>query len=185
MIFWLYGRSGVGKTTLATKLEAELWSRSVHAILLDGDELRSGVSRDLGFGVSARTENHRRAAEIALLLAKRGFVVVVATMAPQYAQRDVAHLILNGYPTRWIYVDAPLEVCAQRDPKGLYSRATSGEIKNLREFPFDTPRRQDLHLHLMTENASSAESFAVLQSFVTNELADHPSSGKSVRSKSQ
>lgn len=172
MIFWLYGRSGAGKTTLANRLESGLRARQLHAFLLDGDELRSGLCNDLGFGEEARNENHRRAAEMARLIAKRGIVVIAATMAPQYAQRDIINEVL-GAATRWVHVDASYEVCAERDPKGLYKKAAEGEISKFKDFPFDPPRDSELGIELNTADASEDASYQQLMTFVLGELSDH------------
>jgi len=138
-IFWLFGRSGAGKTTLALKLRDGFLNRGLPVFYLDGDDMRSGLCSDLGFTTEARIENHRRIAEVAKLATGQGLNVVVATMAPQHSQRDVVATAL-GESLVWIYVHAPLNVCIQRDPKGLYARALEGKIKHLTEFPFDVPR---------------------------------------------
>lgn len=171
MIFWLYGRSGAGKTTLSERLEAGLRDRGLPTFLLDGDELRGGLCSDLGFGEEARTENHRRAAEMAKLIANRGIVVIAATMAPQHAQRDAVHDAL-GERAKWIYVEAPWDICARRDPKGLYARAERGEIDLFKDFPFDTPRTRDVDFHLETEHDSVDASYRKLLSYVLGELND-------------
>ncbi len=172
MIFWLYGRSGAGKTTLANRLEAGLRARQMHAFLLDGDELRSGLCSDLGFGEDARDENHRRAAEMAKLIAKRDIVVIAATMAPQHAQRDIIKDTL-GDSNRWVFVDATYEVCAERDPKGLYKKAAEGKLTRFKDFPFDSPRTSEVNLHLNTVEASEDECYQQLLEFVLAELSDH------------
>lgn len=172
MIFWLYGRSGAGKTTLANRLEAGLRARQMHAFLLDGDELRSGLCSDLGFGEDARDENHRRAAEMAKLIAKRDIVVIAATMAPQHAQRDIINDTL-GDSHRWVFVDASYEVCAERDPKGLYKKAAEGKLTRFKDFPFDSPRSAEVNLHLSTIESSEDECYQWLLEFVLGELSDH------------
>jgi len=138
-VFWLFGRSGAGKTTLAKKLHQALQDRKIPVFILDGDEMRSGLSSDLGFTSEARLENHRRIAEVSKLAAEQGLNVVVSTMAPQHSHRDVAARVL-GRRLVWIYVHAPLDVCIKRDPKGLYNRAQAGKLDRLLEFPFDVPR---------------------------------------------
>jgi adenylyl-sulfate kinase len=138
-VFWLFGRSGAGKTTLALRLRAELTGRGVPVAYLDGDEMRASLCSDLGFDSGARLENHRRIAEIARLLATQGLTVVVSTMAPEYSQRDLVAKIL-GEKLTWFYVHAPLEVCMRRDPKGIYRRAREGKLRDLIDFPFETPR---------------------------------------------
>jgi adenylyl-sulfate kinase len=141
-VFWLFGRSGAGKTTLARRLHEGLRERKIPVVCLDGDDVRSTVCADLGFQPEARLENHRRIAEMAGLLARQGMQVVVATMAPEYQDRDLVARIL-GDKLVWFYIHAPLEVCMQRDPKGIYKRAQAGQLKLLLDYPFDTPRGRE------------------------------------------
>jgi len=129
-VFWLFGRSGAGKATLALLLRDGLANRSIPVICLDGDEMRSAPCSDLGFRPEARLENHRRIAHIARLQADQDFNVVVSTMAPEYAQRDLVTRVL-GDKLVCLHIDAPLEVCMTRDPKGIYKRAQAGELKRL------------------------------------------------------
>jgi len=141
-VFWLFGRSGAGKTTLALRLYRSLRERKIPVIQLDGDELRSTVCSDLGYLPEARLENHRRIAEFSRLLLRQETNVIVSTMAPEYQHRDLAARIL-GDQLLWFYIDAPLEVCVRRDPKGIYKRAQSGQLKLLLDYPFDAPRAQE------------------------------------------
>ena len=134
-VFWLFGRSGAGKTTLALRLREGMLNRKIPVVYLDGDEMRSTLCSDLGFGSEARLENHRRIAEIARLLTNQDLNVVVSTMAPEYPQRDLATQIL-GDKLVWFYIDAPLDVCMARDPKGIYKRAQAGQLKQLIDYPF-------------------------------------------------
>jgi adenylylsulfate kinase len=138
-VFWLFGRSGAGKTTLGRRLHQSLLDRKIPVFYLDGDELRHGLCSDLTFTPSARLENHRRIAEVARLAADQHLNVIVTTMAPQHSQRDIAAQVL-GERLVWIYVHAPLEVCIRRDPKGLYRRAQAGQLDRLLDYPFDVPR---------------------------------------------
>jgi adenylylsulfate kinase len=116
--------------------------RKVPVFILDGDEMRSGLCSDLNFSSEARVENHRRIAEVANLAATQGFNVIVSTMAPQHSQRDAVAKVL-GQRLVWIYAHAPLDICIQRDPKGLYSRAKAGKLNNLLDFPFEAPRQNE------------------------------------------
>lgn len=152
-VFWLYGRSGAGKTTLAQQLRDGFRTRGLPILLLDGDQLRSGLCSDLGFTTEARVENHRRIAEVARLANDQGLNVVVAAMAPEHKQRDVVKQVLAGRVT-WIYVHAPLDVCIARDPKGLYTRAKTGAVKSLLEYPFEVPRsdERDITIDTVAQN---------------------------------
>lgn len=153
LIFWLFGRSAAGKTTLSSLLCDEVRSRGIPVLALDGDQLRAGLSSDLGFSAEARTENHRRLAEIARLVSDQGTVVVVASMAPLKRHRDLANEIL-GARVRWVHVDASLETCIRRDPKQLYRRAQAGSVSLLLEFPFEAPEEQPNLLRVQTDTES-------------------------------
>ncbi len=148
-VFWLFGRSGAGKTTLALRLRDGLADRKIPAVYLDGDEMRSTLCSDLGFKAEARLENHRRIAEIARLLTSQGLNVVVSTMAPEHQQRDLVSKIL-GDKLMWIYIHAPLDICMARDPKGLYKRALEGQVKQLINYPFEVPRPQEREHYINT-----------------------------------
>ena len=148
-VFWLFGRSGAGKTTLAQRLRAGLADRNIPVIYLDGDELRASLCSDLGFKSEARLENHRRIAEIARLLAEQGLNVVVSTMAPEHHHRDLVSQIL-GRKLVWFYIHAPLAVCIERDPKGIYRRAQAGQIKLLIDYPFEPPRPPESRIYIDT-----------------------------------
>ena len=141
-VFWLFGRSGAGKTTLARRLCKGMLERKIPVVDLDGDEMRATLCSDLGFKPESRLENHRRIAEIARLLADQGLNVVVSTMAPEHQQRDFVARILRQQLV-WLYIHAPLDVCMARDPKGIYKRALAGEINQLIDYPFDVPRPEE------------------------------------------
>ena len=147
--FWLFGRSGAGKTTLAQRLRTSLLDRNLPVVCLDGDEMRSTLCSDLGFKSEARLENHRRIAEIARLLNNQDLNVVVATMAPEHLHRDTVAKIL-GQHLVWFYIHAPLDVCIERDPKGLYKRALAGQIQQLTNYPFEPPRPAERENYINT-----------------------------------
>lgn len=157
-VFWLFGRSGAGKTTLARHLYRDLLDRKVPIFYLDGDDMRSGLCSDLAFSPEARLENHRRIAEVAKLAAAQNLNVVVSTMAPQHSHRDAVAKVL-GNQLVWIYVHAPLDVCIRRDPKGLYHRAQEGKLDKLLNFPFDVPRPQERE-HFIDTVAQNVEGAA-------------------------
>jgi len=142
-VFWFFGRCGAGKTTLAKNLYDALLRQKVPAFYLDGDDMRSGLCSDLAYTPDARAENHRRIAEVARLAAEQNLNVIASTMAPQCSHRDIVSKVLGGHLV-WVYVHAPIEVCIQRDPKGLYHRAQAGQLDKLLNFPFDPPRPQEI-----------------------------------------
>ena len=170
-VFWLYGRSGAGKTTLALRLRDGLGDRKIPVVYLDGDDLRSTLCSDLGFKSEARLENHRRIAEIARLLANQGFNVVVSTMAPEHQQRDLVAQIL-GEKLMWFYIHAPLDVCMARDPKGLYKRAMAGQLKQLINYPFEVPRPQEREHYINTIAQGVDECYQEILQAVKHRLSD-------------
>jgi len=145
---WLTGLSGSGKSTLAAAVERQLVTGGRNAYRLDGDNLRTGLSADLGFGRVAREENTRRAAEVACLLADAGVVAVVALISPYAEARRSARQLHEraGIPFVEVYLAAPVDVCAARDPKGLYSRASEGSVVGLTgvDDPYEAPEAPDL-----------------------------------------
>ncbi|QDQ41677.1 adenylyl-sulfate kinase [Methylacidiphilum kamchatkense] len=149
-VFWMTGLSGSGKTTLSNRLEQILFHRGILAYVIDGDELRGGLSKDLGFDAQDRKENIRRAAETAKTLAKSGLVVIVALISPFEEDRKNARSICekDGILFKEIYVDAPIEICKSRDPKFLYLKASKGEIPKMTglDSPYEPPSNCDLHL---------------------------------------
>ena len=128
-VVWLTGLSGSGKSTIATELERELFNLGQQAYVLDGDNIRHGLSTDLGFSPQDRSENIRRVGEVAKLFADAGVICITAFISPYRADRDLSAQILPPGQFVEVYVNAPVEVCEQRDPKGLYAKARAGEIK--------------------------------------------------------
>lgn len=170
-VFWLFGRSAAGKTTLARRLHQKLRDRNIPALHLDGDEMRSGLNADLGFTDEARLENHRRIAEIAQLAAKQGFNPVVSTMATQQSHRDAVRKIL-GAKLVWLYIHAPLEVCIRRDPKGLYRQAKEGQVRQLLDYPFDLPRPQEQEHYIDTASQSIEDCCQSILGVVHRHMSD-------------
>jgi len=170
-VFWLFGRSGAGKTTLALRLRNGLADRKIPVVYLDGDDLRATLCSDLGFKSEARLENHRRIAEIARLLSAQGLNVVVSTMAPEHQQRDLVAGIL-GDQLMWFYIHAPLDVCMQRDPKGLYQRALAGQVKQLINYPFEVPRPQERENYINTIALGIDECYREILEAVKTRLSD-------------
>jgi bifunctional enzyme CysN/CysC len=149
LCLWLTGLSGSGKSTISGVLLENLRGRGRHVCGLDGDALRLGLNRDLGFSDADRSENIRRTAEVARLMVDAGLVVVVSLISPFRSDREFARS--RFAPGRFceIFVDAPLQVCERRDPKGLYAKARRGELARMTgiDSPYEAPERPDLHLH--------------------------------------
>jgi adenylylsulfate kinase len=153
-VLWLTGLSGSGKSTLSRALEEALLARGALAYVLDGDNLRHGLNRDLGFSEADRTENIRRVGEVARLMVDAGLICVTAFISPYRADRAQARALIGSEaPFFEVYVKTPLEVCEQRDPKQLYRKARAGEIKNFTglDAPYEEPENPELvvetHLH--------------------------------------
>ena len=145
-ILWLTGLSGAGKSTVADLVEARLLERRAHTILLDGDHVRQGLNRDLGFTEADRTENIRRIGEVAKLMVEAGLIVVCCFISPFATQRRFVRELVEDGEFIEIFLNAPLEVCIARDPKGLYRRALAGEIKDFTGIhqPYERPERPEL-----------------------------------------
>ena len=139
-VFWFVGLSGSGKSTVAKAVEKELHALGYFTQLLDGDNLRTGVNNNLSFTEDDRKENVRRAAEVSKLFMNAGVITICSLISPTEEIRNQAKEII-GEDFRVVYVNAPFEVCAQRDVKGLYAKALNGEIKNFTglDSPFDAP----------------------------------------------
>ena len=147
---WLTGLSGSGKSTVAVLLERRLVESGRAAYLLDGDNLRHGLNRDLGFSDEDRVENVRRVGEVARLLADAGVVAVAPLISPFRAGRAEAHAAHEsvGLPFLEVFVDTPIEECERRDPKGLYAKARRGELRGFTgvDSPYEAPEDPDLVL---------------------------------------
>lgn len=144
-VIWFTGLSGAGKSTLAEALESSLQAAGLHTYLIDGDRLRLGLNRDLGFSEQERQENIRRAGEVAALMVDAGLIVLAAFISPFRADRDAVRQLLPGRFVE-VFIDTPLHVCEARDPKGLYWRARAGLIHNFTglDSPFEAPQAAEL-----------------------------------------
>lgn len=147
-VLWLTGLSGSGKSTIAHRIERMLVERGVFAYVLDGDNIRHGLNRDLGFSPEERVENIRRIGEVTRLFADAGVVVLSAFISPYRADRDRVRAMVPPGQFVEIFVDTPLEICEARDPKGLYRRARAGEISGFTgiDAPYEVPRHPEVHL---------------------------------------
>jgi bifunctional enzyme CysN/CysC len=145
---WFTGLSGSGKSTIANMLDKRLFALGKHATLLDGDNVRHGLNRDLGFTEGDRVENIRRVAEVARLMTDAGLITMVSFISPFRADRQMARERFPDGNYIEVFVDTPFEECAARDPKGLYAKALKGEIKNFTgvDSPYEAPENPDIHL---------------------------------------
>jgi adenylylsulfate kinase len=145
-LIWFTGLSGSGKSTLAVQLEAELHALGFKTYLLDGDNIRAGLNKDLSFTDEARVENIRRIGEVSKLLLDSGIVVLSAFISPFKADRSQVRDIVGAKNYIEVFVDTPLDVCEQRDVKGLYKKARAGEIKNFTgiDSPYERPDHADV-----------------------------------------
>ena len=155
-VFWFFGLSGSGKTTLSTALARSLRAQGHIVLVLDGDLLRAGLCRDLGFSDKARTENIRRAAELARMALTQGQIVLAAFITPREGLRQLAREIIGPERIDMIWVDAPLAVCRQRDPKGLYQQSAAGSLPLLTgvHSAFEVPSAPVIHLSTDTRSIS-------------------------------
>jgi adenylylsulfate kinase len=143
---WLTGLSGSGKSTIAVDLEKRLCERGVRAYILDGDNVRHGLNKNLGFSPEDRTENIRRIGEVAKLFTDAGTVTLTAFISPYRADRDQVRALMADGDFVEVYVDCPVDVCEQRDVKGLYKKARAGEIKEFTGIsaPYEAPAKPEL-----------------------------------------
>ena len=150
-------RSGSGKSTIANLLEKRLHAEGKHTYILDGDNVRHGLNRDLGFTEADRVENIRRVAEVAKLMVDAGLIVIVAFISPFRSEREMARNLFDAGEFIEIFVDAPLEECERRDVKGLYAKARRGELINFTgiDSAYEPPLAPEVHLRTMEMSATS------------------------------
>jgi adenylylsulfate kinase len=172
MVFWLYGLSGSGKSTLVLEMERQLHQIGIHTLVLDGDNLRSGINQDLGFSEKDREENIRRVSEMAKILSQGGIIVLVSLITPLCKFRTHAKSIIGGDTYREIYVHASFETCRGRDVKGLYARAEQGKVQSFtgQESAFEEPGQADLILD--TESDSLDESSQKLLNYIKENISN-------------
>lgn len=158
-VIWLYGLSGSGKSTLGIALERRLHAEGVTTHLLDGDNVRLGLNRDLGFTDADRAENIRRIAEVARLFVQAGVVVIASFITPLRAHRQLARSIIGAEDFLEVYIAASFETCARRDPKGLYAKASAGGVKQFtgKDSLFEPPAAEDRGALVIDTEAGPAE----------------------------
>jgi adenylylsulfate kinase len=169
-LIWFTGLSGSGKSTLAVQLEAQLHALGFKTYLLDGDNIRSGLNKDLTFTEEGRIENIRRIGEVARLMLDAGIVVLSAFISPFRADREQVKAIVGEENYIEVFVDAPIEICEQRDVKGLYKKARAGEVKNFTgiDSPYEIPDNPDVTIQ--TGTLSVEESIATLMKIILPEV---------------
>ena len=173
-VVWLTGLSGSGKSTIALELERRLFADGLQVYLLDGDNVRLGINRDLGFAPKDRAENIRRVGEVAALMADAGLITIAAFISPYQADRELARRAVDRYPGtsfHEVYISASLATCIRRDPKGLYRQAQAGEIRDFTGIsaPYEPPEHPDLVV--ATDQAEVGESVEQVRGYLRRLLA--------------
>lgn len=169
-LLWFTGLSGSGKSTLASELEAYLHREGFQTYILDGDNVRSGLNKDLDFTEASRKENIRRIAEVARLFVDAGVIVMTAFISPFKSDRSMAKALVGEAHFVEIFIDTPLEECERRDVKGLYAKARAGKIPNFTgiDSPFERPEQPDVHI--LTEGKTVQESLNEIISHVVPKI---------------
>jgi bifunctional enzyme CysN/CysC len=162
-VLWLTGLSGAGKSTIANRIEARLTAQGRHTYLLDGDNVRNGLSKDLGFTAQDRVENIRRVAEVARLMVDAGLIVLVSFISPFRSERRMARDLFAPGEFLEVFIDTPLEEAERRDVKGLYGKARRGELKNFTgiDSPYEIPEKPEIRIDTTTMDAQSAAEFII------------------------
>ena len=166
-VLWLTGLSGSGKSTIANALEKELYAEGKKTYVLDGDNIRHGLNKDLGFNDNDRVENIRRVAEVAKLMCDAGLIVITAFISPFRTERDMARSLFQSGEFKEIFISTPLKIAEQRDPKGLYKKARKGEIPNFTGInsPYEKPLHPELSLD--TSKTSITQSVKKIREIIT------------------
>ncbi len=169
-IVWFTGLSGAGKSTIANIVEQRLFATGHHTMLLDGDNVRHGLNRDLGFTEADRVENIRRVGEVAKLMVESGLIVLCSFISPYRAERDMVRALVADGEFIEVFVDTPIDDCVARDPKGLYAKAKAGQLKNFTgvDAPYEPPERAEVHLRTAARRAE--ESADEVLDFITTRL---------------
>jgi adenylylsulfate kinase len=167
-VIWLTGLSGAGKSTIARYLEVELYKTGIRTLILDGDNTRMSINRDLDFSFAGRQENIRRVAEMAKLLNEAGVVVITAFISPFEADRAQARTIIGEDCFIEVFVDTPLDLCMERDTKGLYQKAINGELSDFTgvSSPYETP--DNPQISVLTKDKSPEESMMQIVSWLVS-----------------
>ncbi len=163
VVLWFTGLSGSGKSTIANAVESKLLHLGKHTYLLDGDNVRHGLNKDLGFSDQDRVENIRRIAEVAKLFVDSGSIVLTAFISPFISDRAQARALLQEGEFLEVFIDTPLDVCESRDPKGLYKKARAGEIKHFTgiDSVYEAPLAADIHVKTAELNIEASADYIV------------------------
>lgn len=169
-VIWFTGLSGSGKSTIANALEKNLFNKGIRTYTLDGDNIRGGLNKGLGFSEEDRHENIRRIAEVGKLFIDAGVVALTAFISPLKKDRDLAREIIGEGNFLEVYINTPLDICEKRDVKGLYKKARAGEIKNFTglDSPYEAP--VEAELEIVTVNKSIEESVEEIYSYLLEKL---------------
>lgn len=165
-VLWYTGLSGSGKSTIANAVEARLHQLGKHTYTLDGDNVRHGLNRDLSFSDQDRVENIRRIAEVSKLFVDAGLIVSTAFISPFQSDRAQARALLNSDEFVEVFIDTPIDVCEQRDPKGLYKKARAGEIKNFTGIDSNYEAPEAAEVHVKTASQSIEQSVEQIVSYL-------------------
>jgi bifunctional enzyme CysN/CysC len=179
-ILWFTGLSGSGKSTIANIVERELHAQGVHTYMLDGDNVRHGLNRDLGFTDADRVENIRRVGEVAKLFVDAGAVVLCSFISPFRAERRMVRELVEAGEFIEIFVDTPLDECRRRDPKGLYARAAEGKIKNFTgiDSPYEEPESPEIVVNTSGNTTAEVAARRILETLRDRQIVlDAPLSG--------
>jgi adenylylsulfate kinase len=170
-ILWFTGLSGSGKSTLANLVETQLFQQGYKTYLLDGDNIRQGLNADLGFDEASRIENIRRIGEVAKLFVDGGIIVIAAFISPFEKDRQMVRNLVQKDEFIEIFVDAPLDICEQRDSKGLYAKARKGELKHFTgiDSPYESPVHPEIYIdasHTLSNNSHTIITYLIEHGFI-------------------
>lgn len=167
-ILWFTGLSGSGKSTIANAVEEKLYRNGNFTYLLDGDNVRHGLNKDLGFDDTSRVENIRRVGEVSKLFVDSGQIVLTAFISPFVSDREIVRSLVEKTEFIEVFIDTPLAVCEARDPKGLYKKARAGEIKDFTgiDSPYETPGSPEIHI--INDNMSIETACEQIMSYLIN-----------------
>ncbi|WP_077623386.1 adenylyl-sulfate kinase [Sediminibacillus massiliensis] len=168
MVIWFTGLSGSGKSTVSVELEKELYNRNIHSYRLDGDNVRHGLNKNLGFSPEDRAENIRRIGEVAKLMVDAGQVTLTAFISPYQEDRDQVRDLMDDGEFIEVYVKCSVDECEKRDPKGLYKKARAGEIKGFTgiDAPYEAPEKPEITIE--TDQQSLEDSVQVIIDYLTD-----------------